>query len=138
MQHKVPQYIEVEDKIFGPFTTKQFSYLALGFGLCIMLWRLFSESSLLLFILAPVVGFTLALTFLKPNGKPFIYVVQNFVYYVLKPKKLYWKNPGSSESRRNVENIKQQREADNKKDVRVAQKFFSATQIKNIANKLDK
>jgi hypothetical protein len=38
----------------------------------------------------------------------------------------------------NRDNIKQQREADNKKDVKVAQKFFSATQIKNIANKLDK
>ncbi|TSC80302.1 MAG: hypothetical protein G01um101429_152 [Parcubacteria group bacterium Gr01-1014_29] len=31
-QFQVPQFIEVEDKIFGPLTTKQFFYLLGGGG----------------------------------------------------------------------------------------------------------
>lgn len=27
MQFKIPQFLDIEDKIFGPFTFKQFSYL---------------------------------------------------------------------------------------------------------------
>ena len=37
MEYQVPQFIEVEDKIFGPFTLKQFIYVAGGVGLCAML-----------------------------------------------------------------------------------------------------
>ena len=115
MQHKVPQFIEVEDKIFGPFTLKQFSYLAGGFGLSIIIWRTFANSSFLLFYIAPIVGFTLALTFLKPNGKPFIFILQNFIFFLIKPKKLFWKNPGVEESRENVQVFKQEKNNTDKK-----------------------
>ena len=33
MQFQVPQFLDVEDKIIGPFTIKQFLYLAGGVGL---------------------------------------------------------------------------------------------------------
>jgi len=39
MQFQVPQFIEVEDKIFGPLTFKQFVYMAGGAGLAYLLWR---------------------------------------------------------------------------------------------------
>lgn len=137
MQHKVPQFIEVEDKIFGPFTLKQFSYLALGFGLSIIIWRTFANSSFMLFILAPVVGFTLALTFLKPNGKPFIVMLQNFIYFIIKPKKLFWRNPGVEESRENVLVSKSEKENVERKQAKFVQKLYSADQIENLAKKLD-
>ena len=138
MQHKVPQFIEVEDKIFGPFTLKQFSYLAGGFGLSIIIWRTFTGSSYLLFILAPVVGITLALTFLKPNGKPFIFLLQNFIFFLIKPKKLFWKNPGVEQSRENVAVFKKDKENTERKEAKFVGKLFSGDQIKNLANKLDK
>ena len=40
MQFKVPQFLDIEDKIFGPFTFKEFVYLAGGAGLCFVLYRL--------------------------------------------------------------------------------------------------
>jgi hypothetical protein len=138
MQHKVPQFIEVEDKIFGPFTLKQFSYLAGGFGLCIIIWRTFPNSSFLLFMLAPVAAFSLALTFLKPNGKPFIYLVQNFVFFIIRPKKYFWKNPGVDESRENVVNIKAEKEQTERKQAKFEGKMFSGEQIEKLAKKLDK
>ncbi len=138
MQHKVPQFIEVEDKIFGPFTLKQFSYLAGGFGLSIIIWRTFADSSFMLFILAPVIAITLALTFMKPNGKPFIFLLQNFVYFLIKPKKLFWKNPGVDESRENVLTFKNEKENTERKQAKFEGKLFTATQIQHLADNLDK
>lgn len=138
MQHKVPQFIEVEDKIFGPFTLKQFSYLAGGFGLSIIVWRAFSDSPYLLFMIAPIVGLTIALTFLKPNGKPFIFVLQNFLYFLIKPKKLFWKNPGVEESRENVVTFKNEKSNTERKEAKFIGKLFSGEQIKNLAKRLDK
>ncbi len=137
MQHKVPQFIEVEDKIFGPFTLKQFSYLAGGFGLAIIVWRTFSESSFVLFMIAPIVGLSLALTFLKPNQKPFIFLLQNFLYFLIKPKKLFWKNPGVEESAENVQVFKDEKANVERKTAKFEGKLFSGEQIKNLAEDLD-
>lgn len=138
MQHKVPQFIEVEDKIFGPFTLKQFSYLAGGFGLSIILWRTFSNSSFVILIVAPVVAFTLALTFLNPNGKPFIFLLQNFLTFLVKPKTLFWKNPGIEESRGNVVDVKNEQSNVERKQAKLEQKLFTSSQIENLADKLNK
>jgi hypothetical protein len=40
MHYQVPQFIEIEDKIFGPLTLKQFIYLAGGVGLCLIFFSL--------------------------------------------------------------------------------------------------
>jgi hypothetical protein len=138
MQHKVPQFIEVEDKIFGPFTLKQFSYLAGGVGLGIIVWRTFTGSPFLIFMLAPIAGLTLALTFLKPNQKPFIFLLQNFVFFLIKPKKLFWKNPGVEESTENVLTFKNEAEHVERKTSKFESKLVSGEQIKNLAENLDK
>lgn len=137
-QHKVPQFIEVEDKIFGPFTLKQFSYLIGGFGLSIIIWRLFAGSSFVLFLIAPVVGLTLALTFLKPNQKPFIFLLQNIIFFLIKPKKLFWKNPGVEESKENVVTLNNEKANVERKESKFVGKLFSGEQIKNLADNLDK
>lgn len=138
MQHKVPQFIEVEDKIFGPFTLKQFSYLAGGFGLSIIIWRTFANSSFVLFYIAPVVAFSLALTFLKPNGKPLIALVQSFITFLIKPKKLFWKNPGVDESRENVVSMKAETERTERQQAKFEPKLISGEKIEKLAKTLDK
>ena len=40
MRFQVPQFIEVEDKIFGPMTLKQFIYMAGGAGLSFLIYVL--------------------------------------------------------------------------------------------------
>ncbi len=91
MQFQVPQFIEVEDKIFGPLTFKQFVYLAGGVGAAYLLWRL-----LPLVIAAPliaiVVGFAAALAFFKYNGQPFIASVENAFFFLLHPRLYLWNN----------------------------------------------
>ncbi len=90
MQFKVPQFLEIEDKIFGPFTFKQFVYLVGGGGLCYMFFRMLG----LFWGAIPILlvgGFAAALTFYRPNGKPFIYLVEAGVKYFTQSKLYIWK-----------------------------------------------
>jgi len=90
MQYQVPQFIEIEDKIFGPLTLKQFLYLAGGGGLCLLFFTL-----LPLFIaiscMVPVIALSLALAFYKVNDRPFIVVVEHAFGYFFGNKLYLWK-----------------------------------------------
>ncbi len=90
MQFKVPQFLEIEDKIFGPFTFKEFVYLVGGAGLCYILYKLLGLLLGAIPILA-VAGLSAALTFYHPNGKPFINLVEAGIKYALQSKLYIWK-----------------------------------------------
>lgn len=90
MQFKVPQFLEIEDKIFGPFTFRQFVYLAGGAGLCFTLYKLLGLLLGVTPILA-VAGIALALAFYRPNDKPFINMLESGFKYFTKNKLYIWK-----------------------------------------------
>ena len=91
MRYQVPQFIEVEDKIFGPLTFRQFVYLAGGAGACYVLWRIFPS-----YIAAPLIlgtgGLAVALAFLQYNGRPFISALEHGFYFLIKTKLYLWSN----------------------------------------------
>ena len=91
MQFQVPQFIEVEDKIFGPLTFKQFVYIGGGLGACYLLWRV-----LPLIIAAPFIlvvgGMAAALAFFQFNGRPFIVALEHGFYYLIHSKLYLWNN----------------------------------------------
>jgi len=90
MQFKVPQFLEVEDKIFGPFTFKEFVYLAGGAGMCFVVYKLLGLIWGLVPILA-IAGFAAMLTFYRPNNKPFINMLEAGFKYFLQSKLYIWK-----------------------------------------------
>lgn len=90
MRFQVPQFIDVEDKIFGPLTFKQFVYLAGGGGLCAIFFTLL-PTYIAIFLSIPVAAFALALAFYKINSKPFVAVVEAFLAYSLGSKLYIWK-----------------------------------------------
>ncbi len=91
MQFQVPQFIEVEDKIIGPLTFKQFVFIAGGFGTAYVLWRV-----LPLILAAPLIAgvgaLAASLAFFQYNGRPFILALENGFYYMLHPKLYLWNN----------------------------------------------
>ena len=96
--YKVPQFIEVEDKIFGPFTFKQFIYLAGGLAACFILWTFLPKFIAILFIL-PVGGFVAALAFFKVNNRPFIIIAESYIKYILNGRLYIWhKNPPKAQA----------------------------------------
>lgn len=90
MQFKVPQFLEIEDKIFGPFTFREFVYLAGGAGLCFILYKLLGLIWGAVPILA-IAGFSIALTFYRPNNKPFINMIEAGFKYFTQNKLYIWK-----------------------------------------------
>ena len=90
MRFQVPQFIEVEDKLFGPLTFKQFIYLAGGIGFSVVLF-LFLPKFLAIIIALPIILFAAALAFYKVNDKPFANMVEAFVKYALTDKLYIWK-----------------------------------------------
>lgn len=90
MQFKVPQFIDVEDKLFGPFTFKQFAYLGGGAGMVYIVFR-FLPGFLAFIVAVPIALFALALAFYKINGKPFIFIVNAWLTYKLQNKLYLWK-----------------------------------------------
>ncbi len=92
LRYIVPKFIEVEDKIIGPFTLKQFLYLVGGGITTYLLWfMLWKVSPFIFFLVAlPVLALSGALTFVKVNERPFIYFLQAAINYAIVPKERYW------------------------------------------------
>ena len=90
MRFQVPQFIEVEDKIFGPFTLKQFIYMAGGLGLSFVVFE-FLPIFISIPIILVVLAFSAALAFWKINNKPFIFMVEAAFKYWVASKLYIWK-----------------------------------------------
>jgi len=104
MQFQVPQFIEVEDKIFGPLTLKQFLYLGGGVGISVVLYFVIPFKFVAILISVPFIVLSLALAFYKINNKPFVFVLEAAVTYGLKNKLYIWKKiPKKLEARPEIE-----------------------------------
>ncbi|HYE22336.1 MAG TPA: hypothetical protein VD998_01965, partial [Verrucomicrobiae bacterium] len=71
MQYAVPQFTEVEDKLIGPLTLKQF-LIALGLGgILFFYWSLFGIGIIFYMAAFPTLGIGIYIIFKKFNGRPF-------------------------------------------------------------------
>ncbi len=85
----VPQFIDVEDKIFGPVTTRQF-IIMLAAGLILFIVYKLSDAALFIFLLAVIGGFALVLAFVKINGQSFHYFILNIIQTLRRPSLRVW------------------------------------------------
>lgn len=90
-QFTVPQFIDVESKIIGPITTRQFIIILTGFVLGGISYRLFDFSLFITIGLALLV-LTGTFGFVKINGRPFHVFLLNFIQTLKKAKLRIWSN----------------------------------------------
>ena len=90
MQYQVPQFIEIEDKIFGPLTLRQFIYLAGGIGGCLLLYT-FLPLWLTVILGLPLLLFALGLAFYRVNDRPLITAIEHAIVFYIGPKLYLWK-----------------------------------------------
>lgn len=90
MRFQVPQFIDVEDKIFGPFTLKQAIYIAGGVMVAVAATT-FLGLFFGLLVSSPIVILALALTFYKVNNRPFIHIIESAFKYFSGSKLYIWK-----------------------------------------------
>lgn len=88
-QYTVPQFIDIEDKIIGPITVRQFLIMLVD-GLAIaMVYRL--ADFILFVILGLLMGSAgVIVAFVKINGQPFHYFLLNLLQTSLRPALRVW------------------------------------------------
>lgn len=95
MEFPVPQFTEMETKIVGPFTWRQFIFVggagAIIFFLYFILKNL--KVSFLIFITVAIILTVLAfaLAFIKVGGRPIPSVLFNFIIYSVSSKLYLWR-----------------------------------------------
>lgn len=88
-QFTVPQFIDVEDKIIGPITTRQFIIMLAAFLLMAISYKVFDFS---LFVVISLFLFATfgTMAFARINGRPFHFFVLNFVQTIKRDKLRIW------------------------------------------------
>jgi len=90
-QFTVPQFIDVENKIIGPITTRQFTILLAGAIIIAISYKLF-DFSLFLFIGVIILALAATLAFVKINGRPFHFFILNAIQTLRRPRLRVWNN----------------------------------------------
>jgi len=90
-QFTVPQFIDVENQIIGPITTRQFMILLGATIIMAISYKLFDFS---LFVTISVTVLIIAATFafVKINGQPFHLFILNFIQTWRRPNIRVWNN----------------------------------------------
>ncbi len=95
MRFEVPQFIEIEDKIIGQFTWRQFVYLLGGGGVAVILLL---KTHIIIFILVglPVAGLAGLLAFYPINNQPFSVFLESIITFLRKSTLYLWKKDEKS------------------------------------------
>ena len=127
-QYQIPQFIDIEDKILGPLTIRQFFYFLAAAAIGFVLWNFLTFQY---FIIAMVIigGMSVMFAFVKINGKSFNAFVHNLVSFIFSSQKYIWEKEGPAAAPK-----KAPREKKLKKD---AAKEMSEKELKNLASMLD-
>lgn len=92
MRFEVPQFIEIEDKIFGPLTWRQFLYVAGSGGFAVI--TLLIHPLVLVVVGIPIAILGAALAFYPVNNRPFVDFLRSMTMYYKGTKEYHWKQSG--------------------------------------------
>lgn len=104
MQFRVPQFIDLEDKVFGPLTLKQFGYVVGAGGFSFLIWT-FVPHFIAPFLIIPVASLFLALAFVKYNNRSFGEILESAFTYYTGAKIYTWKQPELKKDQTSVDQI---------------------------------
>lgn len=98
VRFKVPQNIDMQDRVLGPLTMVQFVYAVVGFGICYSIFMSI-PAPFSYVLIAPIGLFVFCLIFVKINERPFIDFVVAALEFMTSPKQRYWQQAGDSNLR---------------------------------------
>ena len=105
MQFRVPQFIDIEDKVFGPLTLKQFGYIVGAGGISFLLWTIIPFKIVAVILIIPIAGLFLALAFAKYNNRSFADLLESAFTYYTGAKIYTWKQPDLKQEETSVDQV---------------------------------
>lgn len=103
-RYQVPQFLEIEDKIFGPLTLKQFLY-SMGGGAMLFISFSVMPKIVAIFVGVPICALFLGLAFYKVNNRPLSLAIESFFKFAGTPKLYIWKKEKKKPVRKTQELI---------------------------------
>src|SRR3989344_5268742 len=97
MRFQLPQFIETEVKIVGPFTLMQFLWVAGGAAILFLLFT-FTKGFLFIALALPIAAIFIAMAFVKIDGVPLLVYASYGLSYILNPKKYIFKKEENQNS----------------------------------------
>lgn len=94
MNFVLPQFIDMEARIVGPLTLKQFAFVGVGTTASFLIYFSLGKSAMPLAIalIAIVEGISSALAFVKMDGIALPTVIQHYMLFAMSPQIYLWKN----------------------------------------------
>lgn len=131
MRFKVPKDVDIEDRIVGPLTVKQLSWLGGGGAICLLLWKLI-EFQVFVFVGIIIMSISASFAFVRPYNQSLVAFCGSVLLYLSKPKIYIWRRieqifPRNNQISKNAKNDL----------VMVVKKGLSASEIENLAGTLD-
>ncbi len=133
-QFTVPQFIDVEDKIFGPITTRQFSIILGAVGPIFLAYKL-ADFALFVFTAVLIGGIAIMFAFVRINGQAFHYFVLNILQTLRRPSRRLWYKSYTGAA---LQEFLAQHKADKKQkaidaEEKVERKTISNTRIRDLS-----
>ncbi|MFH1662109.1 MAG: hypothetical protein ABIA02_03365 [Candidatus Falkowbacteria bacterium] len=126
-QFTVPQFIDVEDKIIGPITTRQFVIMLSGFMMMGVCYKIFDFSAFITISLL-IFAITGTFSFAKINGRPFHLFVLNLIQTLKKPALRLWHHAVGKTEARYEENEKKEIE-----ELPIPQKHYTTSRLAELS-----
>jgi hypothetical protein len=94
MNFTIPQFIEMESKVVGPLTFKQFVFVAIGASLSFVIYFSLGKASmpLALALIVMIMGTASAFAFVKIDGIDLIMVMKHYALFMTMPRIFLWQN----------------------------------------------
>lgn len=91
MRYQVPQFIDIEDQVVGPFSLRQFSYVG-GAGILVMIFYFTLQTWLWITLSIPITAAGLCLALIKINGQNLPKIVSRAILFLWEPQIYVWKS----------------------------------------------
>lgn len=128
MRFKVPKNVDIEDRIVGSLTGKQFLWVLGGAALLFPAYH-WADFSLFVGSAIVIMGLSIAFAFVKPYGQTLFTFLTNFLLYNFKEKHYIWKREGSQ-----YKDEKKKNETD---EILIIKKGFPEEKVADLARILD-
>lgn len=96
-KYNVPQFVEIEDKIIGPFTLRQFLTVMAGGVFVMLFWMLFELSAMFWLLGIPTALLTLFIALGNFNGQPILSSILPAMGFMLGSKRLLFHHQAAEE-----------------------------------------
>ena len=133
VRFKVPQNIDMQDRILGPLTMIQFIYAVVGGAACYAVYMSAIPKPFSYVLIVPIALFVAAVIFIKVNERPFLNFLLSMFEFMGASKQRIWHHDESVvDLRVEVTHVAKQTGASNQA------KHYTKEDIRRFANVLDK